>query len=127
MSDGAAGSDTVLLVDDDEGVRTFTALVLRRAGYHVLEAGDGPEAVRLAEQHTGPIRLLIVDIVLPHLSGRAVAIGVLSRRPDTRVLYSSGYGGHIPDASRLEPGDVLLEKPFTPRMLLDKIDEALRA
>ena len=85
------GAETVLLVEDEETVRTLTRMVLEKQGYTVVAAGSGAEALRLAEQHSGPIHLLISDVVMPGMSGPQVAEGLALLRPGAAVLYISGY------------------------------------
>src|SRR5207237_1324945 len=85
------GTETVLLAEDEEGVRALTRHVLRNAGYVVLEAGDGTEAVAVAAAHPGPIHLLVTDVVMPGLGGRETAERLVSARPGRRVRDRSGY------------------------------------
>src|SRR5256886_5848520 len=85
------GTETVLLVEDAAAVRAVTKQVVERQGYTVVEAPDGEAAVRLAQRHRGPIHLLLTDVVMPRVSGRELAEQLARVRPDTRVLYASGY------------------------------------
>jgi PAS domain S-box-containing protein len=108
------GSETVLLVEDEDVVRTLVRQALEPRGYEVLVAGDGEEALALAEEHDGPIDLLLTDLMMPNLSGREVADRLKAERPGVKVLYMTGYA----DASLvgdgvLEPGTALIEKPFS--------------
>jgi nitrogen-specific signal transduction histidine kinase len=116
------GTETVLLVEDDERVRKVAGAILRRAGHTVLEAQDGDEALLVAAQHRAAIDLLITDVIMPRMSGPELAARLRALRPETRVLYLSGY----PDAAILEhmPRDQefeLLAKPITPRALLLRV------
>jgi two-component system cell cycle sensor histidine kinase/response regulator CckA len=121
-----SGDETILLVEDDEHVREFTAVVLRRHGYTVIEAKDGQGALEIAKQHPSPIHLLLTDVVLPRLSGPGLAREVVGFRPTLKVVYISGYSEHGKAGDGVAPGTVdLLQKPFTPPLLLEKVREVL--
>jgi DNA-binding NtrC family response regulator len=91
-----------------------------------LHAGHPHDALALMANHTGGIQLLLTDIVMPEMGGRALASRVLSEHPETRVLYMSGYsGGAIVHDGVLEPGTAFLQKPFTPATLAQKVREVL--
>ena len=108
------GAETVLLAEDEEPVRKLASRVLRRSGYTVLEATDGEDAVRVAEAFSGPIHLLLSDVVMPRMGGRDLAAKLLASRPDLRVLYMSGYTEEaVARHGVLDPGTAFLEKPFT--------------
>jgi CheY-like chemotaxis protein len=117
----------VLLVEDEEGVRTLARRVLEMSGYTVLEAGYGGEALRLCQQHSEPIHLLLTDIVMPGgLNGRELAERLLRLRPELKVLYMSGYTDEtIVPHEIIEPGLFFLQKPFTPKVLIQKVREVL--
>jgi CheY-like chemotaxis protein len=120
------GTETVLLVEDDPGVRALTRHILAGCGYAVLEAGDGDEAARAAARHAGPIHLLVTDVVMPGRGGRAVAERLLERHPGLKVLYVSGYT----DDAVVRHGVLhevvnFLQKPFTPAALAHKVREVL--
>lgn len=122
--------ETILVVDDDPDVRALARDILVAAGYEVLEAGDGADALRVAEAHPAPIHLLLTDVVMPRLGGVELAGQLTRRRPDTKVLYMSGFavvGAQIEQASgpTLEPGDPILPKPFTAEALTRKVHEVL--
>jgi CheY-like chemotaxis protein len=118
-----AGTETVLLVEDDPGVRQLARRSLERYGYRVLEATNGRQAVEVARGHQGRIDLLLADWVMPEMGGRRSAEHILLDRPEMRVLYMSGYaGGEEPLAF-----GPLLEKPFTPESLARKVREVLDA
>jgi signal transduction histidine kinase/ActR/RegA family two-component response regulator len=109
----SGGTETVLVVEDDRGVRRLAADSLRSRGYTVLEAADGAEALRVAQGHAGTIHLLITDVVIPRMSGRALADHLLAARPSLKVLYVSGYPAEAVSAHGVpEEGVAFLEKPF---------------
>ncbi|HYK82143.1 MAG TPA: ATP-binding protein [Gemmatimonadales bacterium] len=122
------GTETVLLVEDQADVRRATQKVLEGRGYRVLVAGDGAEALRVSEQHGGPIHLLLADVVMPGMSGRDVGLALAPARPEMKALYVSGYANAsiIADGA-LEPGLAFLQKPFTADALARKVREVLEA
>src|SRR5437660_3763211 len=122
------GTETVLLVEDAAAVRAVTKQVLERQGYVVLEAPDGEAALRLAQQHRGPIHLLLTDVVMPRVSGRELAERLTQVRPDMRVLYASGYtDDSVVRHGILELGTAYLQKPFSPESLARKVRDVLDA
>jgi two-component system, cell cycle sensor histidine kinase and response regulator CckA len=120
------GTETVLVVEDERIVRRLICDVIRERGYTVLEAGDGVEALRSAEEHAGPIHLLITDLVMPRMSGRVLAEHLTALRPGMRVLFLSGYAAEamarhgVPDEET-----AFLQKPFVPDALAAKVRVAL--
>jgi signal transduction histidine kinase/CheY-like chemotaxis protein len=121
-----AGSETVLLVEDDPGVRVLAARVLRRQGYCVWEAADGPQALRLAAEQGGPIHLLLSDVVMPGMSGRILADRLVAERPQLKILFTSGYADEaLLHHGVLQSGAPFLQKPFTPEALARKVREVL--
>jgi two-component system, cell cycle sensor histidine kinase and response regulator CckA len=120
------GTETILLVEDQDAVRTFACHVLLAGGYTVLEARDGEEAFRLAQQWQGPIHLLVTDVVMPRMGGWQLAELLDQDRPELRVLFMSGYSGEaITRCGVLEAGPAFLQKPVTPVQLARKVREVL--
>jgi len=117
------GSETVLLVEDEEGVRRLSRKLLEAHGYEVLEASGGDQALELATRFPGEIHLLLTDIVMPGLDGTEVASRIQQLRPGIRVLYMSGYSEGVP--AQLAVESALLQKPFTPQALARRVREAL--
>jgi len=122
------GTETVLLVEDAAAVRAVTRQVLQRQGYNVLEASDGEDALHLAARYQGTIDLVLTDVVMPRAGGRELAERLLTVRPDTRVLYMSGYtDDSVVRHGILEGGVAYLQKPFSPEGLARKVREVLDA
>jgi two-component system cell cycle sensor histidine kinase/response regulator CckA len=122
------GAETILLVEDEHGVRAFIRQALRRVGYRVIEAESAEAALELAEQEKEPIHLLLTDVMLPKLGGRELAKRLEQSRPGIHVLFISGYTEEMSTANGfLEPGVQLIAKPFSVRDLLTKIREQLDA
>lgn len=120
------GTETILLVEDDAGVRALTRGVLTSGGYALLEASNGAEALRVAGQHNDTIHLLVSDVVMPGMSGRQLEECLSAIHPNVKTLYMSGYADNaIVHHGILEPGLAFLQKPFTPDALLRKVREAL--
>ncbi len=120
------GTETILLVEDAVALRILTHKILESCGYTVLEADSPQAAISLVEQHQGTIDLLLTDVIMPHMSGPALAEYLLSKRPEIKVLFMSGYTDDaIADNGLLKSGAVLLEKPFTMQALAGKIREVL--
>jgi CheY-like chemotaxis protein len=120
------GGETVLLAEDEEGVRALGRLVLSGSGYTVLEAGDGEEALRLAGSHPGRVDLLVTDVVMPRLGGREVAERLAELRPGLWVHYLSGYTDDaVMRHGVREAETAFLPKPFSPAALVRKVREVL--
>ncbi|HLL81283.1 MAG TPA: PAS domain S-box protein, partial [Longimicrobium sp.] len=120
------GTETILLVEDEESVRRLGHRVLERAGYTVLAAAAGGEALRVAEAHAGAIHLLVTDVVMPGMSGREVAERMALLRPRAGVLFTSGYTDDaIVHHGVLDDGMAFLQKPFDPSTLLDAVRRVL--
>ncbi len=124
---GAApkGSGTVLLAEDEDAVGALACEILTRHGYSVLYARNGEHALRLAGEHAGRIDLLLTDIVMPAMSGRELVKHVTKARPDTKVLYMSGYTEHAIVGSEMEQGVGFLQKPFTRDSLVQAVRSAI--
>jgi len=120
------GSETLLVVEDEEGVRVLVRDYLRMKGYTVLEAQHGEEALRIASEHSGAISLMITDVIMPGMNGRELAQRMAIVRPATKVLYMSGYAENaVYRKGVLEPGCPFLQKPFSPPHLGRKVREVL--
>ncbi len=122
------GSETVLLVEDDEMVRALAQAILERYGYHVLAARNVHDALRFAQEGPGQIHLLLTDTIMPVMNGPELAKRFRSIRPETKVLFMSGYTDKVISyTAALEPGTAFLQKPFTPQTLTQKVHEVLNA
>jgi PAS domain S-box-containing protein len=126
LSTSQRGSETILVVEDEEAVRSLVRRVLESNGYVVLTASTAQEAARLCEQQERKISLLLTDIVMPGMSGHKLAHHVGFSRPEMKVLYMSGYTDNaIVHQGVLDPGTAFLQKPFTPDAILRKVREVL--
>jgi CheY-like chemotaxis protein len=122
------GTETILLVEDEDGVRNSTAEYLRDSGYTVLTAGGGPEALQVAEQYERPIHLLLTDVIMPFMSGRGLAETLTSLRSETRVVFMSGYSDNLLSTHQiLDTKHRLLRKPFSLESLGQCIREVLES
>jgi two-component system, cell cycle sensor histidine kinase and response regulator CckA len=120
------GKETILLAEDEESLRKLTHNTLERCGYTVLEAKDGREALEVSEHHVGTIDLLLTDMVMPGIGGRALAEEMIRRRPEIKLVFMSGYTGQaVGSLGPIEPGSDFLAKPFTRENLTRKVREAL--
>jgi len=122
------GSETILLVEDEEVVRRLARHILEAQGYEVMEATEGVAAIGLSQRHTGPIHLLLTDVVMPGMNGRELARQVARLRPDMRILYMSGHVDNpIGDGYAPGTGTDFLQKPFSPASLVTKVRRTLDA
>ena len=121
------GSETILLVEDEDGVRKLCSAVLQSNGYKVLEATDGVAGLTLYEEHRGQIDLLLTDVVMPRMNGFELAERVGAKNARTSILYMSGYRDHPVSPSGKDANWGFLHKPFTPDALLVKVRESLDA
>jgi CheY-like chemotaxis protein len=120
------GWETILLVEDAQPLRALAQELLEDSGYTVLEAANGADAIQVAEQHQGPIHLLLTDVVMPGMDGPKVAAHMTRTYPGIKVLYASGYTDDaIVHHGVLDPGIALLHKPFTRAALTNKVREVL--
>jgi CheY-like chemotaxis protein/two-component sensor histidine kinase len=121
------GSETVLLVEDDQSVRSLAYRLLHQQGYTILEAANGEEALRVVQEHAGEkIHLLFTDVVMPYMNGKELADQLKLLRPDIKVLYTSGYTDNtIVHFGVLNQNISILQKPFSPKSLSQKVREVL--
>jgi two-component system, cell cycle sensor histidine kinase and response regulator CckA len=120
------GSGTILLVEDEPALRNVTRVVLQKAGYAVLAAGNGAEALQIAEGHDQPIDLLVTDVVMPEMGGRAVAERLVETRPGIKVLYLSGYPADaVVRHGILHDSVYFMQKPFSIIALSRKVHQII--
>ena len=120
------GTETILVAEDDEMVRSLACMTLRRNGYHVLEAANAGEALMICQQEEGRIHLMLTDVIMPRINGRELARQVASTRPSMKVLYMSGYTDDaIVQHDLADPGLEFIQKPFSTDELAYRIREVL--
>jgi PAS domain S-box-containing protein len=120
------GAETILLVEDDAEVRQVASRILRRNGYRVIEAGNGADALKAADNEAEPVDLIVTDIVMPEMGGTELAKRIREKQPDARILFTSGYTEDaVVRQSLLHEGESFIEKPFTPATLAKKAREML--
>lgn len=115
------GKAVILVADDEAVVRNLVNAILTHAGYRVLIAADGAEALRLSRAHAGAIHLLLTDVYMPFLAGPEVAQAILEERPGVRVVLMTGHADSLAEPQRL----TVLRKPFRPADLVSRIETAL--
>ena len=116
------GTETVLVVEDDEMVRKLAHKVLKDYGYKVLVAENGKEGLKICEKNKGPIHLMLTDVVMPEMGGRKLADHLKDSRPEIKVIYMSGYTDNtIVHHGILDKGMNFIQKPFTPETLAAKV------
>ena len=121
-----SGSETILIVEDEEEVRSFVVQALSSHGYRVLQAAEGNQALTLAERHTGSIDVLLTDVVLPGMNGRDLADRFRIARPKIKVIYTSGYTQDIIANRGVLPDDIsYIPKPYTADQIAAKVREAI--
>jgi PAS domain S-box-containing protein len=122
LGQAPTGTETILLVEDEDAVRNLVRIVLQAGHYQVLEAHDGQEAILVAKQHQGPIHLLITDLVMPRMSGRHLAVSLKQSRPDLAVLFMSGYTDEMGMAEETANSHIaFIQKPFNPITLAQQV------
>ncbi len=126
LDDRFRGTETLLLVEDEEALRRATAEFLTLRGYTVLQARDGLQAMSVANDHSATIDLTVTDVVMPHVSGGQLARELAAVRPETRVLFVSGYAGQtVLDHKVVDVENNFLQKPFTLKQLAGKVRSVL--
>jgi two-component system cell cycle sensor histidine kinase/response regulator CckA len=119
------GTETVLLTEDEQDVREIAREFLESAGYRVIEAKDGAEALRLAAQNRGQIHLLVTDMIMPGMTGQELAVRLQSEHPRIAVIFMSGYSEHAAaEMADADPSIRLLSKPFSRAAVLRAVREA---
>ena len=120
------GHETILLVEDEPVLRELASVILRDYQYEVLEAGTGAEAIKIWEQHQGKIDLLLTDMVMPEgMTGRELAEKLKSRKPDLRIIYTSGYSADMMGNENGLHEAMFLQKPYPPPLLAKTVRECL--
>jgi CheY-like chemotaxis protein len=126
--EAGGGGETVLVVEDEPAMLDVTRRILVANGYQVLTAGSGLEAIRLAQEHHGPIDVLLTDVVMPAMLGKEVAERFTALRPETQVLFMSGYAQAVlAPMGDLAAGRDIIDKPFTEAALLERLRALSRA
>jgi CheY-like chemotaxis protein len=127
LTSAPRGTETILLVEDENAVRIIAERVLRSRGYTVIEARNGREGLKLCERHPGQIDLLVTDVVMPELSGRELASAAVRLRPGLKVMFVSGHSLEVIMKEAAHAGSAFLNKPFTPLQLAQTVRETLDA
>jgi CheY-like chemotaxis protein len=121
MANRTRSAPTVLIVDDEEPIRTVERRILERAGYHILEAADGPSAIALLDENV-PLDLLLADVEMPGLLGSEMARRIRRKRPDLKVLFVTGHADRLfEEQPLLWEGEAFLDKPFNQEGLLEAV------
>jgi DNA-binding NtrC family response regulator len=122
----ARGSETVLIAEDEPDLRELTRMFLQEHGYKVIDAASAEQALKIADALSEPIHLLLTDVIMPGMSGRQLAERIQDRRPQTKIIYMTGYTDDmIVQHKVLEPGVNMLQKPFTRLDLVQKVRSTL--
>jgi PAS domain S-box-containing protein len=119
------GTETILVLEDEESLRELTCEILSGGGYSVLQVGRGGQAIALARQYTRPIHLMVSDVILPDISGPSAVSAVQASHPETKALFVSGYAEGYVVQKVIEAGAILLQKPVSRSNLLREVDEIL--
>ena len=123
---GAEGTETILLVEDEPGLRALARRILERQGYVVLASANGREGLETARAHGMPLHLVLTDVVMPEMNGRAMVEHLRTERPDVAVVYMSGYSPHTAGRELpTEPLSRFLQKPVLPQTMLQTVRECL--
>jgi two-component system, cell cycle sensor histidine kinase and response regulator CckA len=123
-----SGTETILLVEDEPGLRRLMHRTLERYGYTILNANSVDDALVLARGHSGPIDLLLSDVIMPGMNGPDLAQRIVKLRPSVKVLYVSGYNSQaIEGTNSMSPNARILAKPFPPQVLAKKVRECLES
>ena len=126
LSNDIQGTETILVVEDEEQVRELVTEMLKTYGYKVLDAYNGKNAIEIYNQNYESIRLILTDVVMPEMGGKKLIESLVNFKKDTKVLYMSGYTDNaIDEQGILEPGTEFIQKPFSPFDLLKKIRQVL--
>jgi len=126
VAESLTGSETILVVEDNEMVRDLAQSILQHYGYDVLEAQDGEEAIKVSKGHDGPIHLMLTDVVMPGMDGNEMAEHITALRPNLKIIYMSGYTENaIVHHGVLDLKTAFIQKPFTPQSLARKVREVL--
>jgi two-component system, cell cycle sensor histidine kinase and response regulator CckA len=127
IADTARGWETILVVEDEPGIRTYAGSILQRLGYKTLIAASGKEALAILRKHRGPIHLLLLDVIMPDYNGPALYETALASHPKLKALYMSGYTDNIvAKHGILKEGISFIQKPFTIQLLAQKLRSVLK-
>lgn len=122
---GSLGAETILVVEDAEVIRKMVCAMLAQGGYTVIEAADGHEALRVLEVQSGPVHLVLTDMIMPRMNGTELARRVSQRHPNLPIIFMSGYNDDPVVRGVERGGSIFLAKPFTASALAEKIRQAL--
>ncbi|MCB0167613.1 MAG: response regulator, partial [Anaerolineae bacterium] len=121
-----SGSETILVVEDEETILDLIEVVLKQSGYDLITARDGQDAINKVQGLEGPIHLLLTDVVMPNLSGKDLSVEIRKRHPETKICFMSGYTDNaIVHHDILDENTNFIQKPFLPSFLLKKVREIL--
>ncbi len=126
LPSASSGTETLLIVENEAAIRNLLQMALRKSGYNVLAAESGREALDLVRNHSGPIHLLITDVMMPDIDGPELVRRLSTLRPETRTLFMSGYMDDALGEQGVLPANVnFIQKPFSPRTIAQKVREIL--